>query len=512
MNGETIDPASAVVAPAVARVASIGVSDYRAFPSGPSYEFKLGTDGKNLLLLGENGSGKTSLFRALRDLMAVQPPPEKFDDLRNIFSPGEEGFVSVQLTTGGANEFRWEYGERHPRDMAGQPYALFAERCRFLDYRALLETNFVHRAHTPNLYRLLVRDVLKDLPVILNGRQERLGNVYQRMLNEKPLNHRGKRRLRRADQACEDLSAVLANHLPEVVNEGKRLLAKMCDGGINFDLHPRVVRYDRDNRDFAGQEIALSVNLFGHELPHPQLFLNEARLTALALAIYFGAARLILQSMTTSGDGTTPVRLLVLDDVLIGLDMVNRLPVLKVLQEEFSEWQVLLFTYDRQWFELARENTEESGHWVYLHLREIPTVPGQPGRPFLEPAAGNLALAEKHLHSGDLMAAAVHIRAAFETRVKNVCRDHGVCVAYKPDPKDVKINQLWEAILARQKYRQENGQTEFIDAGLLADVETVRSTILNQLSHTGAPTFDSKEVSFALETVKRFSNHKFSRV
>ena len=500
-----------MAAPATARIASIGISDYRAFPSGPPYEFKLGADGKNLLLLGENGSGKTSLFRALRDLMATQPPPHVYAELRNIFTPSEDGFISVQMTTGSANEFRWEYEEQHPRQTAGQPYMLLAERCRFLDYRALLETNFVHRTSTPNLFNLLVNEVLKDLPVILRGKQERLGQVYEIMLNAKPPHHRGYRRLRAVDDACTDFSTVLANHLPEVVREGSRLLVKMCDNGITFDLKPGVVQYDRDERDFTGRDIALTVSLFGQPLPHPQLFLNEARLTALALAIYLGATRLILQSLASSGDGTTPVRLLVLDDVLIGLDMVNRLPVLKVLLEEFSDWQVLLFTYDRVWFELAKENTEHSGRWTCLSLRELPGSPGHPGKPLVEPCPDILAIAEKHHQSGDLAATALYIRTAFETRVKNVCRDHGIRIAYKPDPRDVKTDQLWQGIVDRQSERQAASKPDFIQPALMADVETVRSTILNQLSHSGAPAFDPQEVKFALEAIKRLCHHQFTK-
>lgn len=507
-----IPAAAPPAAPGVARIASIGLSDYRAFPGGPPYEFKLGAEGKNLLLLGDNGSGKTSLFRALHDLMATHPPPDSFADLRHLFAPGEEGFISVQLTKGGANEFRWEYGEPHPRQTAGQPYVLFAERCRFLDYRALLETNFVHRTSTPNLFQLLVNDVLRDLPVIAGGRQERLKDVHERMRSAKPRNHRSPRRLRWADQACAEFSTVLANHLPEVVREGNRLLAKMCHEGTTFDLKPGTARYDRAIRDFTGQEIALSVTLYGQPLPHPQLFLNEARLTALALAIYLGAAGLILRSLASSPDGTTPARLLVLDDVLIGLDMANRLPVLKLLQEEFTDWQVLLFTYDRVWFDLAKESTENTGRWAYLNLREVPAGPGRPGRPLIEPGPDALATADKHFQAGDLTAAAVYIRTAFETRVKNVCRNYGLRVAYEPNPKAVKIDQLWEAIVERQNERKAASKPNFIDPTLLADVEAVRSTILNQLSHAGAPTFDPKEVKFALGTIQRLCHHQFTKL
>src|SRR6266536_416075 len=490
---------SASTAAIIARIARIGVSDYRAFPSGPGYEWNLGADGRNLLLFGENGSGKTSLFRAIRDLMATQPPPDNFSDLRHFFAPGTEGFISVGLTAGGSSEFRWDYGDPHPRETAGQPYALFAERCRFLDYRSLLETNFVHRTPTPNLYKLLVNEVLRDLPVIIDGKQERLGNVHQRMLNAKLSNHRSPRRLKSVDRACAAFSQTLVNHLPEVVKEGNRILDKMGKGELVFDLQPKTVQYNRYERRFVGEEIALAVKLYGQPLAKPQLFLNEARLTALALAIYLGSARLILQSLASSGDETTPVRLLVLDDVLIGLDLANRIPVLKVLNDEFSEWQVLLFTYDRVWFDLAREYTEHTGRWACLVLREIETVPGQPGRPHVVDANIDLTQelltkSESHFVNGDLMATAVYLRAAFETRIKTVCRKHGVKVAYEPDPKNVSINQLWEAIVDRQKKRQAAAQAAFMAPSLMQDVETVRSTVLNRLSHSGTPTLVTSEL------------------
>jgi energy-coupling factor transporter ATP-binding protein EcfA2 len=495
-------------APIVARISKISLSDYRGFPSGQPYEFDLGATGKNLLLYGENGSGKTSLFRALRDLAALHPGPENFPDLSNIFAPGEEGFLSIQLTAGMPAEFRWDYGDKHPRETAGQPYAAMAERCRFLDYKALLETNFVHRSSTPNLFNLLAKDVLYNLPVIVSGRLARLGAVYARMIAADPGTYHGKRKLEAVDQACAGFNSALANHLPEVVEEGNRLTAKLGYDGLSFDLKPTTVLYDRKKRSFTGQEITLSVQLFGRPIDHPQVFLNEARLTALALAIYLGAARLVLKP-SASPDGVNMVRLLVLDDVLIGLDLANRLPVLRVLKDEFSDWQILLFTYDRTWFDLAKEYTEHAGQWTYLNLREMPTAPGQPGRPCIEPCPNFLTFADRHFLSGDLMAAAVYIRAAFETRVKNVCRDCGIKISYKPNPKDVKTDQLWQGIVDRQKERQEEGKPDFISPDIMKDVETVRSTILNRLSHSETPSLVTKEVQFAMEAIKKLQQHEF---
>jgi hypothetical protein len=139
------------------------------------------------------------------------------------------------------------------------------------------------------------------------------------------------------------------------------------------------------------------------------------------------------------------------------------------------------------------------------------TAPGQPTRPLIEPQGSLLDVAEKHLTGGDLMAAAVYIRAAFEVRVRNVCRNSGVEIAYKPDPKDVKSDKLWGGIVKRQQARQANGQADFIAPQLMQDVETVRSTVLNQLSHFGAPNLATKDVRFALDTIRRLFQHQFTK-
>ena len=67
----TSESTSTTPAPQPLRIKKISINGYRAFPQyrPHNFEVSLGDDGKNLLLYGENGSGKTSLFKALRDLL-----------------------------------------------------------------------------------------------------------------------------------------------------------------------------------------------------------------------------------------------------------------------------------------------------------------------------------------------------------------------------------------------------------------------------------------------------------
>jgi wobble nucleotide-excising tRNase len=65
-----------------------------------------------------------------------------------------------------------------------------------------------------------------------------------------------------------------------------------------------------------------------------------------------------------------PLRLLVLDDVLIGLDLNNRFPLLELLRTEFPRHQIMLLTHDLVWFEIAKEHTKDWAVWSYVRLFE----------------------------------------------------------------------------------------------------------------------------------------------
>ena len=190
--------------------------------------------------------------------------------------------------------------------------------------------------------------------------------------------------------------------------------------GITFALTPHRIAYDQYARKLTGQVISFTTTLHGHPPLSPQHFLNEARLSALVLAIFLGSIKASILPNPPPGQPEPP-KLLVLDDVLIGLDMSNRLPLLSILADYFSDWQIILMTHDAVWFEMAKGYTQHSGRWQVAKLFEEETGPGQPNIPRLKSDVDDLAVAQNHLRAGDLHAAAVYIRAAYEARLRNVC-------------------------------------------------------------------------------------------
>jgi len=128
----------------------------------------------------------------------------------------------------------------------------------------------------------------------------------------------------------------------------------------------------------------------------------------------------------------------------------------------------------------------------------------------------DLVRARVHLGNGDLKAAAVYGRSAFEWKLRIVCEKHGIKIPFKPDADKVGAGVLWDGILVRQREREEQRAKgsvvpDFVPINLETQVETMRSTVLNRLSHSGASGLVPGEVAAALVTVQKALEHRFPR-
>lgn len=104
-----------------------------------------------------------------------------------------------------------------------------------------------------------------------------------------------------------------------------------------------------------------------NEIRHPRSFFNEAKLTRMALAL-----RLSVFDRKYQGDDCAKV--IFVDDLLISLDMSNRLMVVQELLNYADRYQLFIFTHDRTFYDLIYDSISQrnaSNKWCYYEMFAI---------------------------------------------------------------------------------------------------------------------------------------------
>jgi energy-coupling factor transporter ATP-binding protein EcfA2 len=478
------------------KITRIDIKHFRGFPGPAVYTFDL-TGGKNLLLYGENGSGKSSLYHALNQLFNIDVEPPVFS--ANLFGKDEQdnhvtdGHVTVHLDGHPQVVLTWEQTGARPM---GPILIDAAMRKGFLEYRSLLRTNFVESSLDERLFQLAVEVLLACIPVPLGGMPRMVGEYWKDI--HTPATHY-RRDLRPAEYAINQFNQAFKAVLPDIEHKATELLDHFAGHHLKLQLEFDDLVYNKQQRRIENQSLRLRVEFNGISIPRHETLLNEARLSALALAMYL--ASVLLSNPAPDSAVPDPLKLLVLDDVLIGLDLSNRLPLLGILEKHFGDFQVILSTYDRVWFELAHLQTLSSGRWSYAEL--FSNWLGDPGYevPVLRVGQAYIQQAKVHQAAHDYRAAAVYARAAFETRLKNFCERRRLPVPYHSDSRRVSSEDLWQAVTGT---RGGDG-TCHIDPTTRATFEALRKVVLNPLNHAGASSITKAEVDAAIKAVEGLS-------
>lgn len=514
---------------------------FRGFPDEETMEF----NGKNVLVYGENGSGKSTLFHAIREFFPLNLERRPIEQLRNRFIepdpiptvppvplPPTTAFIELEFrgyeqfenpASATTKIFRWDVTTPTGK-LTGWEMEI-ARRLGALDYRALLETHFVQRKDKEvDILRLLVEGLLgeRENPITHLPFRSEWENFHLKAEKDAPSNSPRHKAARDSlnkviNEFAGGFGGELTNPaaptpetrgLQEKANELLRQLVQRdptMPPELVIQLRFRPPFYNGGPRRITDEGAALlTATLNGLPVPHPATFLNEARLTAIALALYLAALKHCVPPPQLGADNHP--RLLVLDDVLIGLDLAHRLPLLELLEKEFPDWQVLLLTHDRAWFELAQLVTNERNQWMSMQLHAERTQNGayvfeRPKQtpPIKELQGYYLSLAEHHLDVlHDPRTAAFHTRVAFEVKLKTYCLENSVTVPYYLDGVHLDTEQYLKAIESWLQEKCLKARAAFI----LRRVRLFRARVLNPLSHWSPVVIDASEVRRAINVVR----------
>jgi len=438
------------------RVQKIELKGFRVFKG--HYEIDLGDKGQNLLVYGENGSGKTSLYQALNLFLSPRPPYPDYSSNENIFTSSDENYV--KLLIGDENHPSEVYEWSEEADPFSLPLIISAAKTKgFFDYKSLLETYFLQQdSKRINLFDIFIRYLI---PHKVNGITNRpFGEEWQTLL-ELSKKRKSKKTLEQIDSSLLDFNDGLTNLIQEL-NEMVNVILSEFDQSISIELSSSDITFDAAEKKYCDVAVDLEVKYYQKLIEDHHHFLNESRLSAIALSIYLVSILLNPPSL---------LKLLVLDDVLIGLDMSNRLPLIDIVQKEFiqKDWQVIITTYDRVWYEILCQRLP-ANKWTRAEFFCGKTSEYE--FPIYKTGLNWLDKAEEFLNDGEYKASVIYIRTGFEHILKNYCDTKHLKVSYQIDNKYTS-QVFWECVLAEGLLSKQT----------IHQIELYRSKILNPMSH-----------------------------
>ncbi|HEU5052822.1 MAG TPA: AAA family ATPase [Hanamia sp.] len=460
------------------RITKLEISNFRAFLD--NYEIEL-NNGENLLIYGENGSGKSSLFKSL-DNFLTSSRDTGYPFIKNNNAETKEGILTftfndydfaTKIITSRIGE-AVTFGSEIVTTSSEQ-FLKTAELTKgFLDYKALLAV-YNHNEAQPNLFDLIILNLFKDfIPTHLGGTYP-LGNRFKHLKREIVTAYTTvTRQYRLAVPQMASFEVILRRVLDEVFLQLNALLIHYFKLNLRvwYSLTPLVATgWWRE----IPTELKLGIKLNGVFIQNQSDYLNEARLSALAICLYLAVIKRNPQMID--------FKILFLDDVFIGLDLTNRLPILDIIKNEFTEYQIFISTYDRHLYELAKRKfeIESPGRWrsIELYVGKDQINNQSSDRPIMVVGESHFEKATRYLHDRikpDYPAAANYFRKALEELIQDFIPEWETADAENTQLPDYQLTQL---IIRTKRFLNNSGNSSiYID-----NINSLLSTLLHPLSH-----------------------------
>ena len=352
-------------------------------------------DGKHLLLYGENGSGKSSVFWGLYTLLeaAYKRPNEVksyFDSgivsLVNIYAEKQNdpatgiehrnSFIKIETDNG-----KTFIASLLDTAICGNNDAQESRKATdFLNYQSLFAFQHFKNSEIVNLYDVFDYYILPYVtfaPIRVNGKELSNAAEMWKEYQNGPTKTGGyiKKNEKSEFQRFGSHFQSEFQRLIDFINQNSYGIIKE----LGYDIHFKLSYTSPSNNigykkyDCQKYKIILTIDSYnGQSIPinRPQTFLNEAKLTALALSI-----RLSVLKYRASSLAPDALQVLVLDDIMISLDMSNRNKLINlILNNLINQYQILFLTHNRQLFDYMNNRITKS-NWSLFEMYEYNEKP-----------------------------------------------------------------------------------------------------------------------------------------
>ncbi len=516
-------------------------------------DFPIELDGKNLLLYGENGSGKSSIYWALHMFYqsCLKTPdsagagkyfdPDNSQNLRNAFADrGAMSGVEITFQSDGTSSDK-QFHDTNVRidtiPTEADKFMRFSlQTSDFMSYKSLATLYDFRNSQLCDLTKLFEREIFPsmDFPIHLrdlNGVDLNKTNIsdwwnaiinYPSLLPCRSANSNvyvvNCPEYEQYNTIIRDFNLALASHLDEICLRANRILRDdfHVSYGVNLECGEvkfnQIIRKPGSKRSYRDNKLTLPQIILKMEwqdallpsanhkirLEHPQSFFNEAKLTIAAFAI-----RLAIIEMKYSG-ATECAPILCVDDLLISLDMGNRIPIAERILKCANDYQMFIFTHDHSLFELFTRlltKEEKKEKWLLKELYNVLDDMDNPSslNPHLCDSNSYLTKARMLWHKHELPSAVNCLRKAAESMLSDILPEN---MRYMPSLERTTLKFLLTQVPKFVKLYS-------LPSNPIVHVDYFRSRLLNPLSHDdfSSPVY-SQELKICIQELSALAQYK----
>jgi len=253
-------------------------------------------------------------------------------------------------------------------------------------------------------------------------------------------------------------------------------------------LHPGEELGGIEVVPWTAKGLELAVDFHGSRQRPPHGVLSESHLNSLAIALFLAMAQTFNQKL----------RFLVLDDVINSFDLEHRGQLAELLAEKFDDWQLIVLTHDRQFFDhLSRR----APAWKRLEITSWSYDQGP--RTTKYSSGGILAEASARLSEGDVNGAATKARRALEELLQEVCEALRAELPFRRGARNDQ-REIGEVLKGIRRGVKEHakGMLEELEP-LLKNLEADVQASLNVEAHASRGRAASSEIEAALARIEK---------
>ena len=533
------------------KIESLKVQNFKFF----NEVFTLPVNCKNVLLYGENGSGKSSIYWSFYTIFQACLKTNLADaqkyfsygnsqNLRNRYSNAADySGIKITFKNGGTG---LSFEDSSTIVAVSDPLhadfmKLSMASSDFMNYKFLSSIFDFSNSEENDIFKVLVKEVFpflnfRDSLLLDDGTDSgrRDADYWWKYLSN-PNDHVPRRndapngafivtsfQYRSYVEKLNQFNRNLKQELSLIFNDANNKLKNLF--GENIALHFKYQDATFNNRIGTSKshdgklhcpKIIVSAKMTDDNIidqssiAHPRSFFNEARLTcmALALRLAFHDARNI------AGEDFAPV--IFIDDLLISLDMGCRLSVIPRILKYADSKQMFIFTHDRAFYDLTWGEIQKAGktkNWVrfelYTNYKNGKVVP------VLITKKTALESAKQKLRALDLSGCANTLRSACESELKRILPQNLTLKKQIKEDDPVQFNNLNALIGQLSTFRQ-----KFFDKDLnsfpdiVPNLSNHRKLVMNPYSHDDVETpLYRRELEQAVEDVERLTKVEKKRL